>query len=149
MGLESIDAILAKVGRAPIARVAPVTYTIPAGPSPGTLATGGAANTLGAWQEMSASVGADSWIYAVSVHPPGTVVRYVRVEIGIGAATAEATWAVVHVALHSTASDGDTQVLPVWVPVAAGQRLACRVADNVGALAHNLVLHAITRANVE
>ena len=124
-------------------------FLIPTGPSSGTtVADSATANTYGSWVEMSASAPADLYIVGVRLGYANVTaaVLYTQVDIGVGAAAAEASVGEIIFAGSDTGADSGTTVptytLPYPIPVASGARIACRTADNV-ASAHNYTVTLI------
>ena len=131
-------------------------FMYPAGPTTGTaLTTGGFANQYGAWVQMIAATAADIYVVGyllrVENNAPGTL--YMQLDIGVGAGGAEVsigegkegylTYSAVGVNSYGFA------MFPFPIPVAAGARIACRVASNTAGLpSQNCTLLCINQADV-
>ena len=111
-------------------------FLIPTGPAAGTsLASSASANTYGSWVEMVASTSAALFIVGVVLNTASdaTNMAYLQLDLGVGAGASEVSVGEFYATSPVDTTTGDP---PVWqgqplfpIPVAAGVRIAARMAD--------------------
>lgn len=130
-------------------------FQIPTQPAAGTSITGGAANVFSAaYVQMIASTAAAIYVVGVMMELTSTSKpTYANVRIATGGAGSETIVTDMVVSYSNTTGAAGTQLMgmvmfPFPIAVATATRIACKVADSVGALAHLVTLICINQANV-
>lgn len=112
-------------------------FLIPAGPAAGTSVTQSAsANTYGAWTQMSASAPGAMEIIGALFAPDSGNMAYAQLDIGVGAGGAEVSIGEAKAQrTFNSGTDGYGHITPFLIPlkVAAGARVACRIASEAAA----------------
>ena len=128
------------------------TFMIPAGPSAGTsISSGGSGTTYGSWTELSAAVSADIFLVGAIVYQTtGNLTTYTVLDVGLGAGGSEVSAGEYPMPPYRSAAGA--REAPVWfpdkIPVGSGVRVAGRLVDSFAAIAYNVKLIAINRADV-
>jgi hypothetical protein len=107
--------------------------------------------TYGSWAQIVASTGAA--IYIAGIFPAAigaTGGQEHSIELGTGAAASEVAVSDVGFAQQTLAGQYPPILLPVWIPVAAGTRIAARLANSAANAANTLTvrLWCINQADV-
>lgn len=104
---------------------------LPAGPSVGTTVTSFATvHAYGAYVEFLASAATDIYIYGCVVKsPPASNIQYAQISIATGGSGSEVEKAVTKTTHTMDSQLGSNILFPIPLRVAAGSRVAVRVAD--------------------
>lgn len=95
-------------------------------------------DAFGAWVQVTANVGTGVWLAGVTIRTPGENGTHVEIEIGEGAAAAEA--AVGRFSLTDSATS--TLWYPLWLQLTNNARLSARARSSSGA-AQNYYAHPL------